>query len=64
MTKIEERIFGRDCRGGCMHNQGCEKEEASTVFLENLEYFVLEIELLLTVLSKFEREAALKDSAF
>ena len=32
LTKIEERIFGGDCRGACMHNQGCEKEEASTVF--------------------------------
>ena len=33
-------------------------------FIENSAYFVFEIELLLTVLSNFEREAALKDSAF
>ena len=33
-------------------------------FIENATYFVLKIELLLTILSNFEREAALKDSAF
>ena len=33
-------------------------------FAENLAYFVLRIELLLTVLSNIEREAALKDSVF
>ena len=33
-------------------------------FIENSAYFVLEIELLLTVLSNFEREASNKDSAF
>ena len=31
-------------------------------FIENSAYFVFEIELLLTVLSNFEREGALKDS--
>ena len=30
-------------------------------FIENFAYFVLEIELFLTVLSNFDREAALKD---
>ena len=33
-------------------------------FIENSAYFVFEIELLLTVLPNFEREAALKDSPF
>ena len=33
-------------------------------FIENSAYFVLEIELLMTVLSNFEREATLKGSAF
>ena len=33
-------------------------------FVENSAYFVLTIELLLTVLSNYEREVALKDPAF
>ena len=32
--------------------------------MENSTYFVLKIELLPTVLSNFEKEAALKDSVF
>ena len=32
------------------------------MFVQNMTYFVLEIELLLTVLSNFEREVALRDT--
>ena len=28
LTKVEQRIFGGDCRGGCMHNEGCENKGA------------------------------------
>ena len=31
MTKVEERIFGRDFRGSCLHKQGCENEASLTV---------------------------------
>ena len=50
MTEVEGRFFGEDCR--CYH------------FVENSAYFVLNTDLLLTMLPNFEREAALKDSAF
>ena len=56
MTEVEKRIFG----GDFMHKMGCQ----SYHFAENPAYFVLKIELLLTVLSNLEREAALKDSTF
>ena len=50
MTEVEGRFFGEDCR--CYQ------------FVENSAYFVLKTDLLLTMLPNFEREAALKDSAF
>ena len=28
LTKVEQRIFGGDFRGGCMHNEGCENKGA------------------------------------
>ena len=34
MTKVEELIFGGDCRGGCMHNQDYENKGAPTIFSE------------------------------
>ena len=37
MTKVEERIFGGDCRGGCMLNQGCENKGALTI-LQRLQH--------------------------
>ena len=40
------------------------KRRSTYYFIQNAAYFVLEIELLLTVLCNFEREAALKASAF
>ena len=56
MTEIEERIFGGDCRGG----------KYSVVKMKEHLPFSREfnIALLLTVLSNFDREAALKDSVF
>ena len=30
-TKVEQLTFGGDCRGGCMHNQGCENKGAITI---------------------------------
>ena len=39
--------------------QSCENEKNTSSFIENSAYFVLEIELLLTVLSNFKREATL-----
>ena len=30
MTAVAERIFGRDCRGSCMHKLCCENEGAPT----------------------------------
>ena len=26
LTKVEEGVFGGDCRGGCIHKEGCENE--------------------------------------
>ena len=40
------------------------KMKEHLLFIDNSAYFVLEIELLLTVLCNFEREASNKDSAF
>ena len=37
------------------------KMKSTYHFVKNSEYFVLKIELLLTVLSNFERKAAIKD---
>ena len=31
MTKVEELIFGGDCRGGCMHNQDYENKGAPII---------------------------------
>ena len=38
------------------------KRRSTYHFIQNAAYFVLEIELLLTVLCNFEREAALNDT--
>ena len=38
------------------------KRRSTYYFIQNAAYFVLEIELLLTVLCNFEREAALNDT--
>ena len=43
---------------------GVVKTKDHLTFVENSEFFVLKIELLFTMLFKFEREVALKDSAF
>ena len=51
---MEERIFGGDSADGCMYKQ-------AYYFVENSAHFVSTIELLLT---NFEREATVKDSAF
>ena len=57
--QLKWRIFGGDCRGGYMQKQGCENESA-----DNSRHFVLKIKFLLTGLSNFGREPALKDSDF
>ena len=31
LTKLEERVFGGNCKGGCMHNQGCKNKEVPTI---------------------------------
>ena len=46
-----------DCVSGCIYKYFYH-------FVENSARFVLKIELLLTMLSNFEREAALKNSVF
>ena len=43
---------------------GVVKTKDHLTFVENSAYLVLKIELLFTMLFKFEREVALKDSAF
>ena len=53
---MEKRIFDGNYVSECMYKQIYR-------FVENLARFVLKIELLLTM-SKFEKEVALKDSAF
>ena len=53
---MEEQIFGGDCAGACMYKQAYH-------FVENSAHLVLNTELLLTMLSNFEREVALKASA-
>ena len=30
---VREQIFGEDCRGGCMHKQGCQNERAPVILL-------------------------------
>ena len=57
-----ERIFGGDC--WLNEQAGLRKWRSTYHFAEYSTYFVLKIELLLTMLPNFEREAALKDSAF
>ena len=42
--KVEERIFGGECRGGCLHKSGPENEGAATILK------------VLNVLSNFERK--------
>ena len=61
LTEAEESIFDGDYRGGYMHKS---KWRNTYRFVENTAYFVVKLELLLTVLPNFEREAPLKDSAF
>ena len=29
--KVEEQVFGGDCKGGWMHNQGYKNEEATNI---------------------------------
>ena len=62
LTKVEERIFGGDCRGGLYAQLGLWKWRRTYYFVENSAHFALEIDLLLTVLSNFEREVALDDT--
>ena len=31
LTEGEERIFGGDCTGGCMHKKNCENDGAPTI---------------------------------
>ena len=70
MTEVKEWVFLGDCWGGCMHIEDCENNGAPTIFyrikhtLCSRIQHTLKIELLLTVLSNFEKEEALKDSAF
>ena len=40
------------------------KMKEHLLFVKNSGYFVFKIDLLITVLSNFERKAAIKDSAF
>ena len=63
MTVVEEQIFGGNCSGGCMHKQGCEKNRTYH-FVRKSAYFALKIELLLTMMSKFERVENLKAQLF
>ena len=57
-----KRNFGRDWKGGCKHKKGYENERApDNLWIIHSPYFVLKIELLMTVLPNFEREAGLKD---
>ena len=53
---IEEESVSGDCKDDLL--------KMTYHFVENSAYFVLTIELLLTVLSNYEREVALKDPAF
>ena len=64
LTKVDERTFVGDYRGGFYAQLGLWKWKSAYYIIENSTYFVLEIELLLTVLSNFEREVAIKGLAF
>ena len=64
LSELEERIFSGDCRGGLYVQIGLWKWRNAYHFIENSAYFVLKKELLLTVFSNFEREAALNDWGF
>ena len=59
LTEVEERFFGGNCSLDGMYNQVFENEGALNHFVEKPVYFLLKIELLLTMLSNFERVAAL-----
>ena len=62
---VGKSIVGGDCRSGWLYAQvGLCKWRSTYHFVENSGHVVLKIELLFTTLSNFEREEALKDSAF
>ena len=52
MAEVEELIFDGDSAVVCMYKKGYH-------FVKNPAHFVLKIDLLLTMLSNFEREATL-----
>ena len=55
MAEVEEQIFVGECSGGFLHKLGSENEGAPTI---------MKIELLLNVLSNFERERLLMTQLF
>ena len=61
----KKRIFGRDCRSGCVHKKGCENEG---FFKKNIffKFIILCIEdrVLIDRMSNFKRWAVLNGSAF
>ena len=57
LTEEEELFLGKACSVGSIHKMDCENEVAP-IICRNSAYFVLKLELLLTMLSKFEGEAA------
>ena len=64
LTKVEDRSFGGDCSRWLYAQVGLWKWRRTNHFVKKSADSVLKIELLLTMLSNFEREVALKDSAF
>ena len=62
MTEVEEEIFAGDCRGGCMHNQGCENEKAAIILQRILHTW--QIELLLTVLPSLKEKRLSKTQLY
>ena len=63
LTEVEEWIFGGECRGE-FAQKGLWKWRSTYHFAETSVYFVLKIELLLNVLSNFEREWLLVTQLF
>ena len=59
MTKVEQRIFLVEIVEVVACTMKVVKIKEHLGFIEDSTYFALEIELLLTVLSNFEREVAL-----
>ena len=63
MTKVQEQTSGRDVVGVVVCTVRVMKMKENLPFYREPSILCTGIELLLTALSRFEREAALKDSA-